>query len=58
MECAKNARIVLTLGKTKAGFGYNNSVSLQTDDSGHVGAAVLAHFAYVVGFQTNDVLRN
>ena len=28
---------------SKAGFGYDNSVSLQTDDAGHVGAAVLAH---------------
>ena len=26
---------------TKAGFGYDNSVSLQTNDVGHVGAAVL-----------------
>ena len=26
---------------TEAGFGYDNSVSLQTDDAGHVGAAVL-----------------
>ena len=44
--------------KTKVGFSYENSASLQTDDAGHVGAAVLAHFAYVVGFQTNDVLCN
>ena len=34
---------------SKAGFGYDNSVSLQTDDAGHVGAAVLAHVASVVG---------
>ena len=26
--------------ETKAGFSYDNSVSLQTDDAGHVGAAV------------------
>ena len=38
----------------KAGFSYNNSVSFQTDDADHVGAAaVLAHVAYVVGLQTN-----
>ena len=30
------------------GFGYDNSVSLQTDDAGYVGAAVLAHVACVV----------
>ena len=42
----------------KAGFGYENSVSLQTDDAGHVGAVVLAHVACVVGLQTNDVRRN
>ena len=40
------------------GFGYDNSVSLQTDDVGHVDAAVLVHVAYVVGSQTNDVRRN
>ena len=34
------------------------SVSLQTDDAGNVGAAVLAHLACVVGLQTNDVRRN
>ena len=33
----------------QAGFGYDKSVSLQTDDTGHVGAAVLAHMACVVG---------
>ena len=43
---------------SKAGFGYDNSVSLQTDDAGHVGAAVLAHVAFVVGLQTNDVCHN
>ena len=42
----------------KAGFGYDNSVSLQIDDEGHVGAAVLAHVASVVGLQNNDVRRN
>ena len=42
----------------KAGFGYDNSVSLQTDDAGYVAAAVLANVSYVVGLQTNDVLRN
>ena len=42
----------------KAGFGYENSISLQTDDAGHVGAAVLVHVACVVGLQTNDVRRN
>ena len=42
----------------KAGFGYDNSVSLQTDDAGHVGAAVLAHVVCVVSLQTNDVRRN
>ena len=40
------------------GFGYNNSVSLQTDDAGHMGAAVLVHVVCVVGLQTNDVRRN
>ena len=40
----------------KAGFGYDNSVSLQTDDAGHVGAAFLSHVACFVGLQTNDVL--
>ena len=44
--------------KNEAGFGYDNSVSLQTDDAGHVGAAVLAHMVCVVGLQTNDVRRN
>ena len=43
---------------TKAGFGYDNSVSLQTDDVGNVGAAVFAHVAFVVGLQTNDVRCN
>ena len=43
---------------TKVGFSYDNSVSLHTDNAGHVGAAVLAHVAYVVGLQTNDVRRN
>ena len=33
----------------EAGFGYDNSVSLQTDDVGHLGAAVSAHVACVVG---------
>ena len=42
----------------KSRFGYDNSVSLQTDDVGHVVAAVLAHVACVVGLQTNDVRRN
>ena len=43
----------------KAGFSYDNSVSLQTDYAGHVGAAVLVHVAAcVVGLQTNDVRRN
>ena len=41
--------------KIKAGFGYDNSVSLQTDDAGYVGAAVLAHVVCIVGLQTNDV---
>ena len=45
-------------GSAKAGFGYDNSVSLQTDDAGNVGAAVLADVACVVGLQTNDVRRN
>ena len=40
------------------GFSYDNSVSLQTNDAGHVGAAILAHMACVVGLQTNDVRRN
>ena len=44
--------------KSKAAFGYDNSVSLQTDDVGNVGAAVLFHVACVVGLQTNDVRRN
>ena len=39
-----------TAPSTKVGFGNDNSVSLQTDDAGHVGAAVLAHHvACVVG---------
>ena len=42
----------------KAGFGYDNSISLQTDDAGHVGAAVFVHVACVVSLQTNDVRRN
>ena len=29
----------------KVVFGYDNSVNLQTDDVGHVGAAVLARVA-------------
>ena len=37
---------------------FDFSVSLQTDDAGHVGATVLAHLACVVGLQTNDVRRN
>ena len=44
--------------KKYAGFSYDNSVSLQTDDAGNVGAAVLAHLVCVVGLQTNDVRRN
>ena len=43
---------------TKDRFGYDNNVSLQTDDVGHVGAAVLAHLAPIVGLQSNDVRRN
>ena len=43
---------------TEAAFSYDNSVSLQTDDAGHVGAAVSVHVACVVDLQTNDVLRN
>ena len=31
---------------TIAGLGYDNSVSLQTDDAGFVGADVLVHVAY------------
>ena len=42
----------------KGGFGYDNSVSLQTDDVGNMGAAVSVHVACVVGLQTNDVRRN
>ena len=38
-----DAYAMQTFRLTKAGFGYVNSVSLQTDDAGHVGAAVLAH---------------
>ena len=38
--------------------GHQFSASLQTDDAGHVGAAVLAHVACVVGLQTSDVRRN
>ena len=44
--------------KTKVGFSYENSASLQTDDAGHVGAAVLVHVVCVVGLYTNDVSRN
>ena len=40
------------------GFGYDNSVSSQTDDVGHVGAAVLSQMTCVVGLETNDVRRN
>ena len=43
---------------SQAPFSYDNSVSLQTDDAGQVGAAVLAHVACDVGLQTNDVRRN
>ena len=46
------------LCESQVGFGYDNSVSSQTDDVGHVAAAILAHVACVVGFQTNDVRRN
>ena len=53
-----DAYAMQTFRLTKAGFGYVNSVSLQTDDAGHVGAAVFAQVAYVVGLQTNDVRRN
>ena len=42
----------------KAPFSYDNSVSLQTDDAGYVGAAILAHVACIVGLQINDVSRN
>ena len=35
---------------TKAPYNYDNSVSLQTNDAGHVGAAVLAHMAYVAPY--------
>ena len=42
----------------QAGFSYDNSVSLQNDNAGHVSAAVLAHVACVVGLQTNHVRRN
>ena len=38
-----------TLLRNKAGFGYDNRVSLQTDDADHMGAAVLAHVACIVG---------
>ena len=56
---APNNKIYLKKNRIiKVGFGYDNSVSLQTDDAGHVGAAILTHMAYVVGLQTNDVLRN
>ena len=50
--------IWLLLTLTQAGFIYDNSVILQTDDAGHVGAAVSVHVACVVDLQTNDVLRN
>ena len=40
----------------KAGFGYDNSVSLQTTDAGHMCAAVLADVACVVGLQTDAVV--
>ena len=46
------------LSPFQAGFSYDNSVSLQTDDAGHVGAAVSVHVACVVDLQTNNVLRN
>ena len=44
--------------KIKAAFGYDISVSLQTDDAGNVGQAVLGHVVCVVGLQTNDVRGN
>ena len=44
--------------ETKAGFSYDNSVSLQTDYAGYVRAAVLAHVVRIVGLQTDDVNRN
>ena len=40
------------------GFGYDNSVSMQTDDAGNVGAAVLAQVSCVVSLETNDVRCN
>ena len=46
------------LNYSKAGFSYDNSVSLQTDDAGHVGAAVLAYMVCIVGLYTNDVRHN
>ena len=49
---------VLARYEFEAGFSFENSVSLQTDIAGHVGAAVLAHVACVVDLQTNDVRRN
>ena len=36
----------------------HHCVSLQTDDAGHVGTAVLANVAYIVGLQKNNVRRN
>ena len=56
-HCAVVDRTLL-LDERKAGFGYDNSVSLQTDDAGHMGAAVLANVVCVVGLHTNDVRRN
>ena len=41
-----------------ARFGYDNSVSLQTTSTGHLGAPVLAHVATRSGLQTNDAPRN
>ena len=38
---------------TKAGFGYDNSVSLQTEDAGHVGAAVFADVACISTTEIN-----
>ena len=42
---------------SKACFGYDNSVSLQTAAAGNVGAAVLPLVASGSGVQTNDVRR-
>ena len=49
MNAAKKEDPTTIQKEFKAGFSYDNSVSLRTDDAVHVGAAVLTQVACVVG---------